>query len=989
MQGSIQPLIRRCPPLLSPEASLAQALKHWQQSSLENSLDCLLLGLGDQILGVICSKKLLAALAEPQASPSLLVLAEVPQAIAASTLGDPAALLSLVRSEVQPPCWLLQDDAGRLLGLVQRDQLQQYLLEQCFSGQAVVDSRARQQAEQALRESEMRFRQLTENLQQVFFIYQLEPYQLLYVSPSYEAIWGVSVQSLYDNPDIWLGSVYADDYDRVVAEITRRRTQGQSVDLEYRIRRPDGETRWIRSRGFPVLDDQGRVSRIAGIAEDVSDRHHYQVALARSEEKFSKAFRLNPIPMAITTLGSGRFLDVNDAFCDHAGLGRPALIGQSIGDLALVVDPTPCERMHDALLAAGSFHNIEVQLRRADGSIRTLLISGLCLEVEGETQVLSLARDVTEQRRQESERYQAELALRQASEAAQAANQAKGDFLAMISHEIRTPLNGIIGMTSLLLDEGLPQGRGQDQGQNSGQNSEEYLEILHRSTEDLLAIVDEILDFSRLESNLISLEIAPLALDRCLGDLVELFRPQAQAQGLGLDLNLASGLPTVIHSDAQRLRQVLTNLLNNAFKFTPSGAITLGCSLAPWDADLLLFEVLDTGIGIAASAMERLFEPFSQADLSISRQYGGTGLGLSICDRILTHLGGQIWLQSRGQVGGSPPADWQPALNPLPPAVVTGFYFTLPWRASTPPERDPRPDRLPDLPNVPESLSSGPATLAATALVLPPHPLRILLVEDIPLNQQVGALLLQNLGYAVELADHGPEALEKLSRQNYDILFLDIQIPGLSGYDICAWIRQRSRQTRPWIIGMSASVDDATRARARSSGMDDFVGKPVHKADLAAALSRYWSRVSTPAVGRSARQDPPEAGDRPSLDSPTLQEVRAWCNDSKFFESLIEIYRQEASQQLRDLQRALASHDLDKLASLAHSLGPASATLGGLQLALLCQSLEAESQAAQSQQYRNGELAGVAWDYLIQSVQAIEVEYGKFISLLGAQLGQT
>ncbi len=399
----------------------------------------------------------------------------------------------------------------------------------------VQDIHDRKLAEAALRESEERFQQLAANLNQVFFIYQAQPYQLLYISPAYEDIWGVPHQTLYENPDIWLGSVHPEDKERVEAEILRRRTAGLSIDLTYRIIRPDGEIRWICSRGFPVLDEAGQVYRIAGIAEDISDRHR------------------------------------------------------------------------------------------------------------------------------------AEIALRQATQEAQAANQAKSEFLAIMSHEIRTPLNAVIGMTSLLLDGPL------------GAEQRTHAEAIRSGGEDLLTILNDLLDFSKIESHKISLELQPFDLPQILYELLGLFEPIAKDKGLKLGAVLEIEIPVTLLADVTRVRQILCNLISNAIKFTEEGSVTVRVQggqgqAGPQAGRYLHVTVEDTGIGIEAAAIAHLFQPFSQANRSITRRYGGTGLGLAICDRLTQLMGGQIWFESDGQIGGNPPPGWQVAMA----SPGTRFHFTLP-----------------------------------------------------------------------------------------------------------------------------------------------------------------------------------------------------------------------------------------------------------------------------------------------------------------------
>jgi PAS domain S-box-containing protein len=461
------------------------------------------------------------------------------------------------------------------------------------------------------------------------------------------------------------------------------------------------------------------------------------------------------------------------------------------------------ERFHEAFAAqremkaiqrVWGMRDIDLAARRKDGSEVPVEISISLLETEDGQLMSAAIRDVTEDRR-----YLEDLA--HARDEAVAASEMKSQFVANMSHEMRTPLNGVLGITELLRETGLkPEQR-------------EFVEIVQSSGESLLALINDVLDVSKMEVGCFELTCEAFPLVEVVEGTLRQFKYAAQQKGLELTMSVADGLPDEVMGDPVRLRQVLANLAGNAVKFTAQGwvEIRLAAGATP---GVMRFEVVDSGIGIDPRMHQRIFEPFSQADSSMTRRFGGTGLGLSISRRLIEMMGGTIGVESE-------------------PGAGSTFWFEVALKSATEaPLRNADQSRI-----VPLHHSGG---------VIPPAPehgsaLPVLVVEDNPVNQVVAERMVQKCGFPVHLVENGREAADLLRERSYAAVLMDCQMPVLDGYAATAEIRQRERGSTKHvpIIAMTAHSLRGDREKCLAAGMDDYLAKPVKSTALKEMLDRW------------------------------------------------------------------------------------------------------------------------------------------------------
>ena len=657
--------------------------------------------------------------------------------------------------------------------------------------QRVAMLRKQAESERALRESEERFKLITETIDEVFWITDVEINNMIYISPGYERIWQRSCTSLQENPRAFLDAILPEDKKRLLTSHESRK-KGLSFEHEFRIRRPDGSVRWIMSRGYPVTDASGKVTRYVGISQDISRSKQQQddltIAKAQSElavkdlehtlSQLSAVFDATADGILVVD-SNRRIIAFNQSFVEMWGI--PKSILESHDDQAcLEYALTQCAfpdvfaqkvEMLYALPESESFDVVEL----LDGRVfeRTSKPQRIVNQVIGRVWTFC---DVTQEKRALSQ-------MKAAKEAAEEANLAKSQFIGRMSHELRTPLNAILGFAQIMeaADDNEPISAHRD-----------HLNTVIRSGWHLLRIIRDLLNLSAIEANKVVLHIENVDVRPCMDECFKLMLPLASERGIELSCNNDACDGLLVRADAFRLKQVLINLLANAIKYNrDGGCVTVSGQQTPGHLRIL---VSDTGLGIPEGDLSSLFEPFSRL---VQRPYSieGAGIGLSIAKQLIELMGGTIGVESVHGKGST-------------------FWIELP--ASEAPEEDTA-----SLVNIPRSLDVKNATTGKQATLL--------YIEDNPDHVELLKEIVSRTSRLSLLAAHTPSIGLDLARAHRpDLVLLDICLPGMDGYQVLERLQADARTCNIPVMAISASATPAEIEKGLQAGFRRYLTKPLN-----------------------------------------------------------------------------------------------------------------------------------------------------------------
>jgi len=644
----------------------------------------------------------------------------------------------------------------------------------------------------------------------------------------------------------WASGVHPEDFANCVTTWQSAFKKREFFELEYRLRRHDGEFRWILDIGCPFADVEGNFAGYIGYCFDVTERKNIEMDLKISHERLSSLLRVS------------QFSDRNvQNLMDFTLEEAVKLTGSRIGYIYFyneqnqkfilnswskdvmhecsIVNPQTCyelektgiwgeavrQRQPIIVNDFEAWHSLKkgypkghVQLKRFltlpifDNEQIVCVVGVANKEAEyNQTDVLQLTLLLQSSWRM-CERIKAEKELLQAKESAEAANIAKSDFLASMSHEIRTPMNGVLGMASLLLET------------EADEEKREYLRIIHSSATILLDLINDILDFSKIEAGQMSLKAEPFSLETLMDDCRKLLIQSAESKGIFLKSNYPEDIPRAFISDPIRIRQILLNLMSNAIKFTREGGVTVEveCLEKTETKALLKLSVHDTGIGIPLEKQSQLFRKFSQLAMNSARKAEGTGLGLSIAKSLTEIIGGECGVESVPDKGSC-------------------FWFTLPLVIAEQSEMvflHSEKETAAALETRRESGESGDEK----------PKLAILVADDVAINLKVICLLFKQLGFEPDIAANGLEAMQMATDKNYDLIILDCFMPEMDGYQAAAEIRkiEARKGHRSQIVALTANAVEQDKELCISAGMDDCIFKPVQIDQIRKLISPFITR---------------------------------------------------------------------------------------------------------------------------------------------------
>ncbi|WP_201979027.1 ATP-binding protein [Hymenobacter rubidus] len=757
-----------------------------------------------------------------------------------------------------------------------------------------------------LRHSRHLLRQIVDLVPNLIYVYDLTQERNTYANRRIELVLGYDRAELqaFPNGTLLPGLLPANELAqlRVHMEEVARLPDGESLALEFALHHRNGSLIWLRSTHTPFARNAaGQVTSIIGVAEDVTERHLADEQSRAASAQLAEQYRLFrqvidalPHPIYLKD-GHGNYFLANRALAALYNLTPEELVhyGEAGGPLLSTDEVARYIVQDQQVLNTGQDLTIEESHTAPDGTVSWFSsVKRLFVRSDGTAQVLGVDSNITELKRTQQ-------ALEAAVSEAEVDAQAKENFLANMSHEIRTPLHGILGLTGVLAKTTLSR------------SQHDYLRLLGESAEHLLTVLNDVLTTARLGAGKLRPESIPFSPAELLTGCASLLRPQAREKELRLRVDKLVELPTVL-GDAHRLRQVLLNLVSNAIKFTETGSVRLRCRPVPAPTNhaeptgtiWLQFTVSDTGVGIPSESLDKVFEPFTQAAASTDREYGGSGLGLSISEGLVKLMGGVLRVSSEVGTGST-------------------FAFTLAFQP------------------VPVPAPTTPAATADEAPV-PTNAGRVLLVEDNLVNSLLAETVLRNWGWQVTTAASGPAAIQLFEHRPFDLVLMDIQMPGMDGETAARALRQHpdaARAATP-IIALTARAQAGEAERLQANGFAGYLAKPYREEQLLETMQTvlaHQQRAAEPLPTYTTPYTMPSA--EPLYD---LNNVRQLVrNDEAIVRRLAWAFIETTPAILTALDEALTKADWEAVGDAAHHLKSSLDGLGVESLRQVIREIEA------------------------------------------------
>jgi PAS domain S-box-containing protein len=783
------------------------------------------------------------------------------------------------------------------------------------SANMLMDITEKVKARKKLEESEIRYRLIADLMPEKVTNADADG-NPLYYNQQWIEYTGLSKEELLENG--WGNLVHPDDLTEMGTRWMNAVKTGNPMEMEFRCKNKNGNFDWHLCRTKPVKDEQGKVLMWIGTASEievfVKQKTDLEFAVLKkttelkeanddlirkerevefTKEKllaeYSRSLIEASLDPLVTINTEGKITDMNEATADITGVSRENLIGSDFFDY--FTEPKKARDVYKEVFSKGSVAESPLTLRHINGKLTDVLFNGSVYKdpAGNVIGVVIVARDVTMQNKTSRELTEAivfaELATGIAEEAklkaesatliAEDAVKAKQQFLSNMSHEIRTPMNAIIGFTKVILKTELTV------------KQKEYLLAIKQSGNALIVLINDILDLAKVDAGKLTFEKIPFKMESSIASMIHLFETKIEEKNLTLVKEYDQKIPKVLLGDPVRLHQIILNLVSNAVKFTNKGKITVATRLLSEDKEQVSieFSVTDTGIGIAENKMESIFENFQQASSGTSRIYEGTGLGLAIVKQLVEAQEGKIMVESKIDKGSS-------------------FIFSLSFKKTN------------------QQVESDTELLELDTKL---KNIKVLVVEDMALNQLLMKTLLDDFGFDRDIAANGKIAIEKLAEKDYDIILMDLQMPEMNGFEATEYIRNTLHSKIP-IIALTADVTTVDQAKCRAVGMNDYIAKPVDERVL---YSKIIGLVKKPTKKTYNQKEINEVIDTSVIKCTDLSYlIGITKNDPKLMMEMISIYLEQTPILISTMKQSLQDKDWDGLHAAAHKMVPSFAIMG-------------------------------------------------------------